>query len=52
MRAAIAITHNRAKSLSRRGDSNPDPFITSELLYQLSYVGAVRPNDSRLHALS
>jgi hypothetical protein len=30
------------------GTRTPDPFITSEVLYQLSYVGAKRLNDSRL----
>ena len=25
------------------GTRTPDPFITSEVLYQLSYVGAGRP---------
>ena len=27
---------------SRRADRTPDPFITSEVLYQLSYVGVLR----------
>ena len=32
------------------GTRTPDPFITSEVLYQLSYVG-VRRNDSRVPPL-
>ena len=33
---------SRAVLKADAGTRTPDPFITSEVLYQLSYVGAIR----------
>jgi hypothetical protein len=35
------ILENTCKSEADAGTRTPDPFITSEVLYQLSYVGVV-----------
>ncbi len=40
--ATLKVLGLRALYEADAGTRTPDPFITSEVLYQLSYVGAVR----------